>query len=228
MIKSIKITIALLGQKILKILNGLDNYAKTQVNIKIRSQYSDMGLYEAELTKKEIGGNVEVGRWTWGGSDSKVFTVGESDKVIIGKFCSFANGVRLFGGGEHGHRTRVSTFHFRAKILRQGFNADAETRGVLKIGNDVWIGTGAMIMSGIEIGDGVVIGMGAVVNKSIPPYAIVVGNPARIVGYRFSPEIIEKLLQIKWWDWDDRKIIDSIDDFYGDVEKFVSKYAPVK
>ncbi len=87
------------------------------------------------------------------------------------------------------------------------------------IGNDVWIGSNAIILEGITIGDGAIVGAGAVVTKDVPPYAIVVGNPARIIRYRYSDAIIQKLLQIKWWNWDYAKIQQNLDLFF-DVEKF--------
>lgn len=91
------------------------------------------------------------------------------------------------------------------------------------IGNDVWIGMYAIINRGIRVGDGAVVASGAVVTKDVPPYAIVGGNPARIIKYRFDHEIIEKLLKIKWWDWDDGLIRDRIRDFY-DINSFCEKY----
>ena len=75
------------------------------------------------------------------------------------------------------------------------------TKGNVIIGNDVWIGYGAKILSGVSIGDGAVVGAGAVVAKNIPPYAVVVGNPAKIIKFRFKPEDVEILLGIQWWNW---------------------------
>jgi acetyltransferase-like isoleucine patch superfamily enzyme len=92
------------------------------------------------------------------------------------------------------------------------------------IGNDVWIATNAVIMKGITIGDGAVVGAGAIVNKDVPSYAIVAGVPARIIRYRFEPHIIEKLLEIKWWDWPIEKIRDNFDKFY-DINAFVETFS---
>ncbi|EKO3576514.1 CatB-related O-acetyltransferase [Vibrio metschnikovii] len=74
------------------------------------------------------------------------------------------------------------------------------------IGNDVWIAAGAVITRGIKIGDGAVIGANAVVTKDVPPYAIVAGIPAKVIKYRFTPEIIQRLLDIQWWNWEEIKI----------------------
>ena len=92
------------------------------------------------------------------------------------------------------------------------------------IGNDVWTGRNATILAGVRIGNGAVIGAGAVVTKDVPPYAIVGGVPAKIIKYRFSPEQIEAMEQIQWWNWDDQTIADRFDDFL-DIDMFIRKYA---
>lgn len=91
------------------------------------------------------------------------------------------------------------------------------------IGNDVWIGANAVIMPGITIGDGAIIGAGAVVTKDVDAYSVVGGVPARHIKYRFSKDVIEKLLKIKWWDWDMETIVSNMEDFYN-LRKFVEKY----
>ena len=99
----------------------------------------------------------------------------------------------------------------------------------IKIGNDVWIGVEAMILDGITIGNGAVIGARAIVTKDVPDYAIVVGSPAKIIKYRFSDDIIKRLLQIKWWDLDDEEI-DSKINFFREKEitlKILDKYFPI-
>lgn len=127
---------------------------------------------------------------------------GEVDKLIIGKFCSIASGATFMLAGNQGHRHDwISSFPFDVgkfgDKVKSGFERDGDT----VIGNDVWLGTECVIMPGVNIGDGAVIGARAVVTKDVPPYAIVVGNPGKVVKKRFSDEQITKLLEMKWWDW---------------------------
>jgi carbonic anhydrase/acetyltransferase-like protein (isoleucine patch superfamily) len=94
------------------------------------------------------------------------------------------------------------------KMYKNFFNEAPENliKSPICIGNDVWIGNDVIILSGVNVGDGACVGAGSVVTKDIPPYAIAVGVPARTVKYRFSEEVIEYLLKIRWWHWDDDKI----------------------
>lgn len=97
-------------------------------------------------------------------------------------------------------------------------------KGQILIGNDVWIGDGVTILGGVRIGDGAVVAAEAVVTKDVPPYAIVGGNPARVIKYRFSKDVIEKLEKIAWWNWSSQELADRKEDMRGDVEKFAQKY----
>lgn len=157
---------------------------------------------------------IEVGDWTYG--YPKIEFWDKKTKLKIGRYCSIAGDVVILMGGNH--RTDwFTTFPFPVLLSKwketndiQGYPA---TRGDIIIGNDVWIGYGAIIVSGVKIGDGAVIGAGSIVtpkniaeNGIVPPYSIVAGNPATIIGYRFSPETIDYLLKIKWWDWSSDKI----------------------
>ncbi|MCR5793827.1 MAG: CatB-related O-acetyltransferase [Solobacterium sp.] len=92
---------------------------------------------------------------------------------------------------------------------------------MIKVGNDVWIGQGVSIVRkpGLEIGDGAVLGSGAVVTRSIPPYAIAAGVPARVIGYRFDEDIIKRLLALKWWDWPAEKVLANRDLLTGDLNE---------
>ena len=98
-------------------------------------------------------------------------------------------------------------------------------KGDIIVENDVWIGAKATIMSGVKIGNGSIVGSGSVVTKDVPPYAIVVGNPAVVVKYRFTEEQIQKLLDISWWSWDEEKIRDNAMNMWSsDIESFIEKH----
>jgi acetyltransferase-like isoleucine patch superfamily enzyme len=114
-------------------------------------------------------------------------------KLVIGSYCSIAPGVQFLLGSEHNLNT-ISTYPF--KVKKFGYNQEARSKGSIIIKDDVWIGMNAIICSGITIGQGSVIAAGAVVTKDIDPYAIVGGNPAHIIKYRFSKDIIERLLKL--------------------------------
>ena len=137
------------------------------------------------------------------------------DRLVIGKFCSIACGARfMFTSGNHSMRS-LSNYTFPiffdeweldAKNIRDAW----DNKGDIVIGNDVWIGYEAVIMSGVRIGDGAVIGTRAVVTKDVPPYTIVGGVPAKSIRRRFDDVTIEKLEALRWWDWDYEKIKRSI------------------
>ena len=149
------------------------------------------------------------------------------DKLIIGKFCSIACGTKfMFTSGNHSLKS-LSTYTF--PIFFDEWNLDAknitsawDNKGDIVIGNDVWIGYEAVIMPGVKIGDGAIVGTRAVVTKDVPPYTIVGGVPARPIRKRFDDETIEKLLKIKWWDWDKEEIEKNISVIQsGEIDKLL-------
>ena len=123
------------------------------------------------------------------------------DKLSIGKFCSIATGVQFIMCGTQGHNYNFIAVHPLIGFDNSGFPGH-QWKGDTIIGNDVWLGAESLIMPGIKIADGAVVAARAVVTKNIGPYEIWGGNPAKLIKKRFSDEHIEKLLQIKWWDWD--------------------------
>lgn len=148
-----------------------------------------------------------------------------NDKLIIGKFCSIACGAKfLFNSANH-NMSSLSTYPFPLFFEEWNLNKENVTeswnnKGNIVVGNDVWIGYEAVIMAGVTIGDGAIIGTRAVVTKDVPPYTIVGGIPAKIIRKRFSDEIISKLLEIKWWDWEKNRIQNNIEKIKsGDIER---------
>ena len=130
------------------------------------------------------------------------------DKLIIGKYCSIGSGAVFIMGGNQGHNMDwASTFPFfyQANIFKDSKNPYKKVGDTI-IGNDVWIGSEAMIMPGITIGSGAVIAARSVVTKDVPAYAVVGGNPAKLIKNRFNDEKIEKLLKLKWWDMPEEKV----------------------
>lgn len=129
------------------------------------------------------------------------------DKLIIGKFCQIATGVRfIMNGGNHA-LSGFSTYPFAAFGNDwKDVPLESKSRGNTVIGNDVWIGNGATIMPGITIGDGAIIATSSVVTKNVEPYTVVGGNPAVIIKKRFDKATIEKLLKLQWWNWSFEKI----------------------
>lgn len=138
------------------------------------------------------------------------------DKLKIGKFCSIACGTKfLFNSANHALDS-LSTFPF--PLFFEEWNLEKEkvteawdNRGDIVIGNDVWIGYEAVILSGVTIGDGAIIGTRAVVTKDVPPYTIVGGVLAKSIRKRFDEKVIEALLKIKWWDWTEEKVARNIE-----------------
>lgn len=146
---------------------------------------------------------VVAGVFTYGLRRIKVREYGEGAALKIGKFCSLARGVEIVLGGNH-RVDWITTFPF-GHVFRDEFGPPPHpghpaTKGDVLIGNDVWIGAGAVIFSGVNVGDGAVIASRAVVARDVEPYAVVAGNPAQLVRRRFSPEVISLLLDLAWWD----------------------------
>ena len=151
-------------------------------------------------------------RYTYGLENIKVRDWGEGADVKVGSFCSIADNVTIFIGGNH--RTDwVTTYpfgHIHKDVFNHNGKGHPATKGDVVIGNDVWIGSGSTILSGVTIGDGAVIAANSVVVKDIPAYAIAAGNPAIALKLRFTRSQIERLLENPWWELPDSRINDLI------------------
>lgn len=161
----------------------------------------------------------EIGKHTYGLLNSSIPFGGS---VKIGRYCSFADGVKLLACGDH-PLGKATTYPLKRKLVG-GANTDMISKGRIVIGNDVWVGMNAVILGGVTIGDGAVVGAGSVVTKNVPPYTVVCGNPAREIRGRFDDETVRKLLSIRWWDWPDNKVRWSMDDLGLPAEEFVKKH----
>lgn len=174
--------------------------------------------------KNSIGNNTVfegfLGRGSYIGSRAWI------ERAKIGRYCSIANGVMLAVGRhpmemisqhpmfysvakQNGH-TYVTGDFYQERVY-----ADPEGRYDVLIGNDVWIGTRATILGNVKVGNGAVIAAGAVVTKDVPDYAIVAGVPAKIIRYRFSEDVIENLLQDKWWNKDEKWLEKNVNAFHS-------------
>lgn len=164
---------------------------------------------------------ITVGEYTY--FDSRIiFGLWQpEDQIQIGKYCSLAKDIIIFGSGEH-ITSRATTYPFVLFFAedRPERLIDARTKGATVIGHDVWIGLGATVMSGVKIGNGAVIGAKAVVAKDVPDYAIAVGNPAKVIRYRFNPKTVERLLALCWWNWELPKILANLDLLYQNPENW--------
>lgn len=148
------------------------------------------------------------------------------DRLIIGKFCMIASGVEFIMNGANHLHNAISSYPFA--VFGNGWEHAMEGKsypykGDTIIGNDVWLGYKSTILAGVKIGDGAIVGTGALVTKDVPPYAIVGGNPARILRYRFPEEQIARLLELRWWDWPAERITESVHLLTGnDVDALLS------
>ncbi|WP_050910728.1 CatB-related O-acetyltransferase [Vibrio campbellii] len=188
-------------------MNAFDTWLKghvikdhvTNPNIEVGDYSYYSGFYHGKTFEDQsvrylIGDSVTQQEWQDG-------AYGEVDKLIIGKFCSIASGATFMMAGNQGHRVDwISTFPFSPEEFGEDVQSGFERAGNTIVGNDVWIGSEAMIMPGVKIGDGAVIGARSVITKDVPPYSIVVGHN-HIVRQRFDDECVAMLSEIKWWDW---------------------------
>jgi len=129
------------------------------------------------------------------------------NKTIIGNFCSIANGCYI---GLWEHNTDVSTHSFylyeHSGNFVKGYKSYDKDSIETKIGHDVWIGANAVVLKGVKVGNGAIIGASAVVTKDVPDYALVVGNPARVIKYRYNKKDIKWLQEVKWWNFSRKKL----------------------
>lgn len=175
-----------------------------------------------KLNEVFLNGDITIGKYTslWG-PNLDIFQ--SIHKVNIGSYCSIARNTSI---QEFNHDyERATTYFVNKNVLGNKGITETISVGEVNIGNDVWIGAHSVILTGVTIGDGAVIAANSVVTKDIPPYAIVGGTPAKILKYRFSETIIEKLLRLKWWEWTLEEMQANADFFKGKLdEPTIDKY----
>lgn len=155
------------------------------------------------MSHVHAGGNVSIGRYSVVNGPGTVL-LSSIHGISIGSFCSIAREVII---QEYNHPLeRVSTFYLEKNVFGLTSKDEVISKGPIVIGNDVWIGAKSIILSGVNIGDGAVVAAGSVVTKNVPPYAIMGGNPARVIRYRFPADVISTLLSLQWWDWSIERI----------------------
>lgn len=165
---------------------------------------------------------VEIGRHTYGLTKESFFVPHKNVPVRIGSFCSVGPGVLFICAAEHRVDT-ATTFPIQFVDGKIRNAPGTVGKGPITVGHDVWFGARCIVLSGVTIGNGAVIGAGSIVTRDIPPYAIAVGNPARVIRYRFSPEIIERLQSSQWWNWSDDLIRERVELLTTvDAESFVN------
>ena len=159
---------------------------------------------------------ISTGKHSYGIKKIRIRSWGEGANLYIGSFCSIANGNTVFLGGNHrGDWGTTCPFgHVNMEAFPNGIvngkDGHPVSKGNVIIQNDVWIGSSCTIMSGVTIGSGSILAAGSLVSKNVPPYAIVGGNPAKIIKYRFSEAIIAEFLRLGWWGLPDEEINKSI------------------
>ena len=167
-----------------------------------------------------------IGRGSYGVPE--VYDWHEGSTLKIGSFCSISAYVQIFLGGEH-RSDWVTTSPLSLMFENDIIEDHCRSKGDVIIGNDVWICANTIVLSGVTIGDGAVIANGSIVTRDVEPYSIVAGNPAKVIKYRFSPEVIEQLLSICWWDWPEtliRKHMTSLQS--GEIENFIQLAEQIK
>jgi virginiamycin A acetyltransferase len=165
---------------------------------------------------------VKLGLYSYGNIGIIDFSTEKTDIVETGKYCSFAQNIVVMLNANHRHDT-FSTYPFKEFGWTNATCSSRTSKKVPKIGNDVWIGNNVTILSGVDIGDGCVIGTNTTVTKSVPPYAIVCGNPGVIKKYRFSEDQIKDLLQYPWWNLEKEKIVKHILPVMDNIDEVIKK-----
>lgn len=180
---------------------------------------------ETYLLNSNVLNNVKVGKYTYGPID--VVISSKESFLNIGSYCSIAENTKFILGADH-YLNHISTFPFKVKCMHS-CKYEAISKGDIVIDDDVWVGYGAIILSGVHIEQGAVIAAGAVVTKDVPAYAIVAGVPAKVIKYRFSQDIIDEMLKIDYSNLSEEAIKMNINKLYTEMsDKKLIEWMPMK
>jgi acetyltransferase-like isoleucine patch superfamily enzyme len=174
------------------------------------------------LQRFKAHGRVVMGQGTYG--VPRVETYAHDDtRLIVGAYTSIAKRATFILGGNH-PADRVTTFPLRIRRGLPGAGSDGYpfSKGDIQVGSDVWIGYGALVLSGVTIGDGAIVAARSVVSADVPPFAIVAGTPARVLRYRHTPEQCAALREISWWNWPEERIDAAVERLTSpDIDSFI-------
>jgi acetyltransferase-like isoleucine patch superfamily enzyme len=166
-----------------------------------------------------IQGSLRLGKNSFASDDAEVRCFRFPKVVQVGKYCSIGK-CKICIDANH-NPSFASTFPFSELWVSRKAPGNELKKSIPVIENDVWIGDEAIILSGVVIHDGAVVACGAVVTKDVPPFAIVGGNPSRVLKYRFEPDMIERFMAVQWWDLPDRVVTDELAEHIADPKKFL-------
>lgn len=171
---------------------------------------------------------MSYGLYTYGVIEER-FADKSNARLFVGHYTSIGHNVKAYLANGDGHeQSFVTTYPFGliyTEVFGHTKRKTRNTTGDIRIGSDVWIGENTTIMHGVNIGDGAIIAAGSHIVRDVEPYSIVGGNPAKHIKFRFTPDQIEALLRIRWWNWNKEKVSESMDLLFSpDIDKFIEKY----
>jgi acetyltransferase-like isoleucine patch superfamily enzyme len=164
---------------------------------------------------------IDLGDYSYINDEAEVHSFRSSQTLTIGKYCSIGK-CQFIIDGDH-NMSYASTYPFKEFAFSKRAPENKNLKGMPVVGNDVWICDGAIIYGGVTIGDGAIVAGHAVVTKPVPPYAVVAGNPARIVKHRFEDDMVEAFVESRWWDLPHETICSELAPLMDDPELFLKR-----
>jgi len=186
----------------------------------IKSYTQNNNNFFTKIILPKCYSKIEIGNYSFVNDEIEVLSFRQPNKVIIGKYCSIGKCQIYCGDGDH-NLNYATTYPFKELGFSELSPENKNIKTPPIIGNDVWICDDAKILAGITINNGIVIASNTVVTKTFPPYAVLAGNPAKVVKYRFSPDIIKRLEEVQWWNFDHFFICEKLAPIIDNIEEFL-------